>query len=161
MREDRGVRDVVILGSTGSIGVQALEVVAANPDKFRVVGLSAGSGNLPLLFEQAIQFGVQIVGTSAEKSPDAPAGVKVLHGARASSEIATIKCDVLINGITGSIGLAPTLAALEARNIVALANKESLVAGGSLVMKYGRDRIIPVDSEHSALFQCKIGRAHV
>jgi 1-deoxy-D-xylulose-5-phosphate reductoisomerase len=156
MREDRGVRDVVILGSTGSIGVQALEVVAANPDKFRVVGLSAGSANLPLLFEQAIQFGVQIVGTSAEKSPDAPAGVKVLHGARASSEIATIKCDVLINGITGSIGLAPTLAALEAGNIVALANKESLVAGGSLVMKYGRDRIIPVDSEHSALFQCML-----
>ncbi len=156
MREDRPVRNIVILGSTGSIGVQALEVVAANPDKFRVVGLSAGSQNLSLLFQQAIQFGVTKVGTSADKSPDTPSGVEVITGANASSEIASIPCDVVINGITGSIGLAPTLAALEAGNLVALANKESLVAGGSLVMKFGRDRIIPVDSEHSALFQCML-----
>ena len=159
MREDRGVRDVVILGSTGSIGVQALEVIADNPELFRVVGLSAGSHNLPLLFEQALRFGVKVVGTSSDKSPaelNAPSGIKVLTGKSASREIATITCDVVLNGITGSIGLGATLSALEAGNIVALANKESLVAGGSLVMKFGRDRIIPVDSEHSALFQCML-----
>lgn len=149
------MRDIVILGSTGSIGVQALEVIAAHLDKFRVVGLSAGSQNLPLLFEQAKKFGVNTVGTTVENTAQfSYPGITVIQGTKASSEIASMKCDVVLNAITGSIGLEPTLAALEVGNLVALANKESLVAGGTLVTKYGRDRIIPVDSEHSAIFQC-------
>lgn len=149
------MREIVILGSTGSIGVQALELVDANPDLFRVVGLSAGSQNLPLLFEQVRKYRVPIVGTTASRDAWAPlAGeVAVIDGPSASTEIAAISCDIVLNAITGSIGLGPTLAALGAGNKVALANKESLVAGGPLVMAYGADRIIPVDSEHSALFQ--------
>jgi 1-deoxy-D-xylulose-5-phosphate reductoisomerase len=149
------VRDIVILGSTGSIGVQALELVAANPDLFRVVGISAGSGNLELLFQQARTFRVPIVGTTAPRElwEKFAGGVAVIDGALASAEIAAISCDIVLNGITGSIGLSPTLSALAAGNKVALANKESLVAGGPLVTAFGRDRVIPVDSEHSALFQ--------
>ena len=149
------MRDIVILGSTGSIGVQALELVAENPDLFRVVGLSAGSNNLPLLFEQARKFHVPIVGTTAPRSAwqDLAGSIIVIDGTEASTQIAAISCDIVLNGITGSIGLGPTLSALGAGNTVALANKESLVAGGPLVMAFGADRIIPVDSEHSALFQ--------
>ena len=155
------MRDIVILGSTGSIGVQALEVIEANPNKFRVVGLSAGANNLPRLIEQARKFNVPIVGTTGDGKVlrDSLAGVEVIDGESAAKQIAAISCDVVLNGITGSIGLGPTLAALEVGNTVALANKESLVAGGDLVMAHGRDRIIPVDSEHSALFQAmKAGR---
>lgn len=149
------MRDIVILGSTGSIGVQALEVIEANPNKFRVVGLSAGANNLPRLIEQVRKFNVPIVGTTGDGKVlrDSLAGVEVIDGESAAKQIAAISCDVVLNGITGSIGLGPTLAALEVGNTVALANKESLVAGGDLVMAHGRDRIIPVDSEHSALFQ--------
>jgi len=149
------MRDIVILGSTGSIGVQALEVVAANPTKFRVVGLSAGANNLERLTEQVKKFAVPIVGTTGEGSSlrQALPGVEVIDGPDSSRQIAALSCDVVLNGITGSIGLGPTLAALEVGNTVALANKETLVAGGDLVMAHGRDRIIPVDSEHSALFQ--------
>ena len=149
------MRDIVILGSTGSIGVQALEVIAANPTKFRVVGLSAGSNNLERLTEQVEKFSVPIVGTTGDGSllRNALHGVEVIDGPNSSLHIAALSCDVVLNGITGSIGLGPTLAALEVGNTVALANKESLVAGGDLVMAHGRDRIIPVDSEHSALFQ--------
>ncbi len=149
------MRDIVILGSTGSIGVQALEVIAANPTQFRVVGLSAGSNNLERLIEQVKRFEVPIVGTTADGSVlrDALPGVEVLDGTDSAKSIAALSCDVVLNGITGSIGLGPTLSALEVGNKVALANKESLVAGGDLVMAHGRDRIIPVDSEHSALYQ--------
>ena len=149
------MRDIVILGSTGSIGVQALEVIAANPTKFRVVGLSAGSNNLERLTEQVKKFSVPIVGTTSDGSllRRALDGVEVIDGPNSSRQIAALSCDVVLNGITGSIGLGPTLAALEVGNTVALANKESLVAGGDLVMAHGRERIIPVDSEHSALFQ--------
>ena len=149
------MRDIVILGSTGSIGVQALEVIAANPTKFRVVGLSAGSNNLERLTEQVEKFSVPIVGTTGDGSllRNALHGVEVIDGPNSSFHIAALSCDVVLNGITGSIGLGPTLAALEVGNTVALANKESLVAGGDLVMAHGRNRIIPVDSEHSALFQ--------
>lgn len=150
------MREIVILGSTGSIGVQALEVVAANPDKFKVVALSAGGGNIPELIAQARAFNVQVIGVSSngEKARAIAGDIHVIDGALASSEIAAITCDVVLNGITGSIGLGPTLAALAAGNLVALANKESLVAGGDLVTAFGLDRIIPVDSEHSALYQC-------
>lgn len=149
------MREIVILGSTGSIGVQALEVVAANPDKFRVVGLSAGANNLERLANQVREFKVPIVGTSGDggKLRELLSGVKVIDGPSSAKEIAALPCDVVLNGITGSIGLGPTLSALEAGNLVALANKESLVAGGDLVVAHGRNRIIPVDSEHSALFQ--------
>jgi len=99
------VRDIVILGSTGSIGVQALELVAENPDLFRVVGLSAGSNNLPLLFEQARKFHVPIVGTTAPRSAweDHAGSVIVIDGPEASTQIAAISCDIVLNGITGSI----------------------------------------------------------
>ncbi len=150
------MREIVILGSTGSIGVQALEIIAANPNKFRVVALAAGSKNIPLLIEQARKFSVPIIATTAERAEvqELAGDIQVIDGPLAASEVATIPCDIVLNGITGSIGLGPTLAALGVGNKVALANKESLVAGGDLVMAFGRDRIIPVDSEHSALYQC-------
>ncbi|MEY2841451.1 MAG: hypothetical protein RLY74_592 [Actinomycetota bacterium] len=149
------MRDIVILGSTGSIGVQALEVVAAHPQDFRVVGLAAGSRNISKLAEQAKKFDVPIIATTGtgEELRNWLSGIEVIDGPNSANAIAAISCDVVLNGITGSIGLGPTLAALEAGNLVALANKESLVAGGDLVLAHGRERIIPVDSEHSALFQ--------
>ena len=148
--------DLVILGSTGSIGTQALEIVEANPDKFRVIGLSAGGKNLELLAEQANKFSVPVVGTTGNRETliSKLGKTQVIDGPNAASEIAAMTCNVVLNGISGSIGLGPTLAALSVGNKVALANKESLVAGGDLVMAFGRDQIIPVDSEHSALYQC-------
>ena len=148
------MREIVILGSTGSIGVQALEIVAAHPTKFKVVGLSAGSRNIDLLMEQARRFHVPIVATTGDASRYKNRGIEIIDGENSSTVLAALTCDIVLNGITGSIGLGPTLAAVAAGNIVALANKESLVAGGDLVMAYGREKIIPVDSEHSALFQC-------
>ena len=140
-------RELVILGSTGSIGVQALEIVAANPDRFSVIALSAAGSNPDLLIEQAKKFKVKSVGVAhnAEKVRDALPGVEVIDGVRAAIEIAAITCDVVLNAITGSIGLGPTLAAIDAGNKVALANKESLVAGGDIVMSRAKE----------------IGRAHV
>ena len=156
------MRDIVILGSTGSIGVQALEVISQNPDKFRVIGLAAGKNNVEKLIAQARKFDVPVIGTSGDATALREALPKqtVIDGPNAAREVAALQADVVLNGITGSIGLAPTLSALEAGNKVALANKESLVAGGDLVVSHGRDRIIPVDSEHSALFQAmQAGRA--
>jgi len=136
-RRDR--RDVVILGSTGSIGTQAIDLVRANPDLFRVVGLTAG-GSQPELFERQV----------AELAP-AYSGL----GEDASTEAAGLDCDVVLNGITGAVGLRPTLAALEAGTTLALANKESLIIGGPLVTRLARPgQIVPVDSEHSAVAQC-------
>ncbi len=150
------MRDVVILGSTGSIGVQALEIIAANPDQFRVVGLTAAGNNLDLLISQAVKFKVRVVGVTRNASliRDALPGVQVIDGPNASTEVAAITCDVVLNAITGSIGLAPTLAALKVGNTLALANKESLVAGGEMVMALAKPgQLLPVDSEHSALWQ--------
>jgi len=150
------MREIVILGSTGSIGVQALEVIAANPDKFKVIALSAGGANLGALIAQAQAFDVKIIGVNAHgaEARTLAGDIQVIDGPLASSEIAAITCDIVLNGITGSIGLGPTLAALGAGNKLALANKESLVAGGNLVTAFGLDQITPVDSEHSALYQC-------
>src|SRR6478672_8998155 len=137
-------RDVVVLGSTGSIGTQALDLVRANPDRFRVVALTAGGSN-PELFERQV----------AEFAP-------AFHGLgeEASVEAAGRSCDVVLNGITGAVGLRPTLAALDAGNTLALANKESLIMGGPLVLDRARPgQIVPVDSEHSALAQCLRGGA--
>jgi 1-deoxy-D-xylulose-5-phosphate reductoisomerase len=153
-------RQLVILGSTGSIGVQALEIVEANPTLFTVVAISAAGSNPELLIEQAKKFKVQVVGVTknADLIRQALPGVQVVDGPNASTEVAAISCDVVLNGITGSIGLAPTLAALDADNRVALANKESLVAGGDLVLaRAKKDQLLPVDSEHSAIWQALIG----
>ena len=153
-------RNLVILGSTGSIGVQALELVDANPEIFSVLAISAAGSNPDLLIAQAKKFQVQFVGTikNADLIREALPGVTVIDGVNAATEIAAMKCDVVLNAITGSIGLAPTLAAIKAGNQLALANKESLVAGGDLVMPLAKvNQILPVDSEHSAIWQCLQG----
>ena len=153
-------RQLVILGSTGSIGVQALEIVAANPTRFSVLAITCAGSHPEKVIEQAKKFGVKYVGVTknAEQIRIALPGVEVLDGLSASTEIAAISCDVVLNAITGSIGLAPTLAAIDAGNRVALANKESLVAGGDIVMSRAKpDQLLPVDSEHSALWQALIG----
>jgi 1-deoxy-D-xylulose-5-phosphate reductoisomerase len=148
------MKEIVILGSTGSIGVQALEIIASHPESFRVVALAAGSGNLELLARQAEKFKVPIIATTGDKARlQSMTSAEVIDGPHSASQLAAIPADVVLNAITGSIGLGPTLSALSSGNRVALANKESLVAGGELVMSYGRDRILPVDSEHSALAQ--------
>lgn len=157
------VRRVVLLGSTGSIGTQALEVVAAHPDRFDVVGLACGA-NDELVVEQARAFGVDDV---AVADPAAAARVRaalpdaeVRDGLAGVTELAAVDADLVCNGVTGARGLEPTLAALGAGTPVALANKESLVVGGPLVVAAaeaagGRERmLVPVDSEHSALAQC-------
>ncbi|BCN63435.1 1-deoxy-D-xylulose-5-phosphate reductoisomerase [Prescottella equi] len=150
---------VLLLGSTGSIGTQALEVIAANPDKFEVVGLAAGGGNIDLLARQIADTGVTRV---AVADPAAAARLDVpgvLSGPDAVTELVrTTEADVVLNALVGSLGLEPTLAALESGARLALANKESLVAGGPLVTAAAAPgQIVPVDSEHSALAQCLRG----
>jgi len=171
-------RDVVILGSTGSIGTQALDVIRRNPDRFRVVGLAAGGGNPALLAEQAIEFGAASVAVAqasaladvraaltaeaaraagGRAAPDVP---EVLAGPDAVPAAAAWPCDVVLNGVTGAVGLAATIAALDAGRILALANKESLITGGSLVTRRAAPgQIVPVDSEHSTIAQCLRGGA--
>ncbi len=154
------MKDLVILGSTGSIGVQALEIVEANPSLFRVVAITSAGNNPALLVEQAKKFKVPVIGVTkgADLIKSALPEATIIDGPGASTEIAAITCDVVLNGITGSIGLGPTLAALKVGNRVALANKESLVAGGDLVMSIAKpNQLLPVDSEHSALWQCLMG----
>ena len=153
------MREVVILGSTGSIGVQALELVADNPQLFKVLAITSAGNNPALVISQAKKFAVSHVGVvnNGQEIREALPGVTVIDGANASTEIAAIKCDIVLNAITGSIGLGPTLAVLDAGNILALANKESLVAGGDVVMSRAKPgQIIPVDSEHSAIFQSSL-----
>jgi 1-deoxy-D-xylulose-5-phosphate reductoisomerase len=155
-------RSLVILGSTGSIGVQALEIVDANPDLFTVLAITAAGSNPDMLIAQAKKYGVKTVGVikNAEVIRQGLPGVTVIDGVNASTEIAAMACDVVLNAITGSIGLAPTLAAINAGNQLALANKESLVAGGELVMPLVKpNQILPVDSEHSAIWQCLQGNS--
>ena len=150
------MRDISILGSTGSIGVQALEVIAANPNQFRVVALAAGGSNIPRLVEQVRAFGVKVVAVEGDGAllREALPGVNVIDGKGAAAQVAAIPVDVMLNAITGSVGLGPTLNALGVGNKVALANKESLIAGGDLVLRAAKPgQLIPVDSEHSALAQ--------
>ena len=151
-------RRIVVLGSTGSIGTQALEVIAAHPDAFQVVGLAAGGGRARLLEAQALAYPDAVIAVASPRGPALPART-ILTGSDAATDlVAGVDADVVLNGITGSIGLRPTLAALAAGRTLALANKESLVAGGSLVTKAARPgQIVPVDSEHSALAQCLRG----
>ncbi len=169
-------RDVVVLGSTGSIGTQALEVAGRNPDRFRVSAISAGGGDIGLLARQALEHRVEVVAVAratavqdlqlafyaeAQRRGYARgefAIPKIIAGPDAATELAARRCDVVLNGITGSVGLRPTLAALEAGTTLALANKESLVVGGPLVTALAKpDQIVPVDSEHSAIAQCLRG----
>lgn len=159
-------RSVVLLGSTGSIGTQAVDVITRNPDRFSVVGLSAGGGDVALLARQARELGVSTVAVADPRAEDplrdALPGVEVLVGPEASSELAGRGADVVLNGVTGSVGLGPTLAALRAGSTLALANKESLVVGGRLVhaARQRPDQIVPVDSEHSAIAQALRGGTH-
>jgi len=170
-------RDLVLLGSTGSVGTQALDVVRANHDRLRVVGLAAGGERPELLASQALEFSVEVVAVArASAAEDVQLALyaaaqqrgyskgefavpKLLTGPDAATEIAAWPtADLVLNGMTGSIGLAPTLAALDAGHTLALANKESLVAGGPLVAQRAKPgQIVPVDSEHSALAQCLRG----
>ncbi|MFC0682512.1 1-deoxy-D-xylulose-5-phosphate reductoisomerase [Lysobacter korlensis] len=132
------MRRVLVLGSTGSIGVQALDVLDANRDRFQLVGIAAGR-NRELAADQAARFGVEHVAFGADE---------------AVQLIRSVDADVVLNGITGSVGLAPTLAALEEGRTLALANKESLIVGGELVTSRAKPgQIVPVDSEHSAIAQ--------
>jgi 1-deoxy-D-xylulose-5-phosphate reductoisomerase len=149
---------VLILGSTGSIGTQALDVIAANPDRFEVVGLAAGGGNPELLARQRAETGVTNI---AVADPDAAAamGDITFTGPDAVTRLVeTTEADVVLNALVGALGLKPTLAALASGARLALANKESLIAGGPLVLKAAAPgQIVPVDSEHSALAQCLRG----
>ncbi|MFD4366552.1 1-deoxy-D-xylulose-5-phosphate reductoisomerase [Rhodococcus sp. NPDC058521] len=150
---------ILLLGSTGSIGTQALEVVAGNPDDFVVVGLAAGGGNIDLLRKQILETGVDAVAVADSTAADALDHPGVLTGPEAATELVrTTEADVVLNALVGSLGLPPTLAALKSGARLALANKESLVAGGALVTAAAAPgQIVPVDSEHSALAQCLRG----
>ena len=165
------MRDVVLLGSTGSIGTQALEVIETHPGQFRVIGLGAGGGNIELLAQQALAVDAPRVAIAADKSDDFAAAWDAISGGKPSPQVGTgddamvalagslsgtaDQSGVVLNGITGSIGLRPTLAALESGATLALANKESLVIGGGLIADAMAwpGQIVPVDSEHSALAQ--------
>jgi 1-deoxy-D-xylulose-5-phosphate reductoisomerase len=168
-------RDVVILGSTGSIGTQALDIVRRNAGRFRVAALAAGGGNPGLLARQAAEFGARVVAvadktaaaavreairaefarTDNPGSPGPSRLPEVTAGEEAVSDLAAYPCDVVLNGVTGAAGLRATLSALDAGRTLALANKESLIIGGPLVTSRAKPgQIVPVDSEHSTIAQC-------
>ena len=167
------MRSVIVLGSTGSIGTQTLEIIRESNSEFKVIGISAGGGNPSLLAEQALEFQVEYVAiANATAAQDVQLAIyaqakkagyaegnftlpKMLIGPQAATELAGLSCDVVVNGITGAVGLLPTVAALNAGSVLALANKESLVIGGKAVTKLAKPgQIVPVDSEHSAIAQC-------
>jgi 1-deoxy-D-xylulose-5-phosphate reductoisomerase len=149
---------VLILGSTGSIGTQALDVIAANPDRFEVVGLAAGGGNPGLLAQQRDGTGATNIAV-ADDAAAAQVGDVTYAGPDAVTRLVeNTEADVVLNALVGALGLKPTLAALATGARLALANKESLVAGGPLVLKAAKPgQIVPVDSEHSAMAQCLRG----
>ncbi len=167
------MRRVIILGSTGSIGTQALDVIRRNPERFSVVGLAASGARMDELLAQIQEFAPSVVAvTSSSVVSDLQLGMYawakengyasgeaslpgIIAGPQALVDIAGVECDVVVNGLAGAAGLEPTLAALRAGSVVALANKESLIIGGDLVRDLaGPDQIVPVDSEHSAIAQC-------
>jgi 1-deoxy-D-xylulose-5-phosphate reductoisomerase len=162
-----GNRSVLVLGSTGSVGTQALELIAEHPDRFTVDGLAAGGGDVVLLARQIREHDVRRVAVADPEAamtlrrmlPGTGRRVEVLSGPDAATELtATSTAETVLNGITGAVGLGPTLAALGSGATLALANKESLVAGGALVTAAATPgQIVPVDSEHSALAQCLRG----
>lgn len=155
------MKRLIILGSTGSIGTQALDIVRANPDKYTVTALAAGS-NAALLEKQAREFGVKTVALFNEKAAAdlkislADTDIKVFSGAEGVCELAYCDGDIVLNAIVGIAGLRPTLAAIDAGKTIALANKETLVTGGEIVNRRLAEKgvkLLPVDSEHSAIFQ--------
>ncbi|SFE17146.1 1-deoxy-D-xylulose 5-phosphate reductoisomerase [Paenibacillus algorifonticola] len=159
------MKKITILGSTGSIGTQTLDVIANDPERFQVVGLSAGS-NTDLLIQQAIRFKPSIVCLSTKEAAEAvasslPAGTRVIYGEQGLIELAgETEADIVVTAIMGSRGLPATLAAIEAGKMIGLANKETLVTAGHIVMERAKQKgvsIIPIDSEHSAIFQCLNG----
>lgn len=161
------MRRLVILGSTGSIGTQALDVVRRNPDRFEVVGLAAASSQ-ELLVGQIREFLPPVVAVSDEQAAaelrtalEGLRRVEVISGPDAAERLSRDSdADMVLNGMVGAVGLGPTLAALQSGKMLALANKESLIVGGELVMdlvKGEPDRLVPVDSEHAALAQCLRG----
>src|SRR6187399_1066153 len=164
--KEGGVKRIALFGSTGSIGTQALNVIAANPDKFSAEVLTAQT-NDELLIQQALQFNPNIVVIGDEskyqKVKDALAStdVKVFCGEKALEEVAEMDCyDLMLAAIVGFAGLRPTLKAIENSKTIALANKETLVVAGDIIMQRAMENrvpIIPVDSEHSAIFQCLVG----
>ena len=154
-------KKILILGSTGSIGTQALDVIADNPDKFEVVGIAAGGSQPDLVISQAQQLGlapdkVAVADAQAAATISAALGGEIISGADAAKILVeTTKADTVLNALVGSLGLAATLATLDSGAHLALANKESLVAGGEFVTSKAKPgQIIPVDSEHSAMAQC-------
>lgn len=158
------MKRILVLGSTGSIGTQALEVIAANPDKFQVVGIAAGGGQPDLLIRQARALGlrpeqVAVASTTAGEKITEALGAGVLVGTNAARDlVVATEADVVLNALVGSLGLSATMAAITSGATLALANKESLVAGGTLVTRAARPgQIVPVDSEHSAMAQCLRG----
>ena len=155
-----GKRTVALVGATGSIGTQTLDVVERWPDRFEVVALACGRSSD--VIEQARRFGVSLVGVAdrdaAREIREALPGVEVVDGPDAAAVVAGCGADVVVNGMVGSIGLSPTMAALRAGSRLALANKESLIVGGQLVHDAAApDQVVPVDSEHSAIAQCLRG----
>jgi len=147
-----------VLGSTGSIGTQALEVIAANPDRFEIVGLAAGGGNAELLARQRTETGVTNIAVADPTAAERIGDVTYAGDDAATRLVEDTEADVVLNSLVGALGLKPTLAALHSGARLALANKESLVAGGPLVLKAAQPgQIVPVDSEHSALAQCLRG----
>lgn len=158
-------KKISILGSTGSIGTQALECVAAAPEQFEVVALAAGK-NIDLVTKQALQFQPKCVSVSTaelagELRTRLPQSIKVVYGDEALIELAAHPdADIVLTAMVGSAGLQPTLAAIDAGKTIALANKETLVSAGHIVMNRAKQKsvsILPVDSEHSAIFQCLNG----
>ncbi|HOJ14214.1 MAG TPA: 1-deoxy-D-xylulose-5-phosphate reductoisomerase [Deltaproteobacteria bacterium] len=153
------MKRVAVLGSTGSIGESALDVIRMRPDRFVLVGLASG-GNVERILEQALAFGVEIVGLARPKGP-IPPGIEVITGENAASEVLRrSRPDIVVNGITGASGFLPSLEAVRMGSVLALANKESLVVGGKFLTEEAAAHgsvIVPVDSEHSAVFQCLSG----
>lgn len=161
------MKRVSILGSTGSIGTQTLDVISRYPDRFRVEALAAGQ-NTDLLVEQANRFKPKLVSVSSKELADRiaaqlPSGTRIVCGEQGLIEAsANNDADIVITAIVGSQGLKPTLAAIEAGKEIGLANKETLVSGGHLVSAAAKDkgiRLLPIDSEHSAIFQCLNGES--
>lgn len=151
-------KKVIILGSTGSIGTQTLDVIRQYKDQFEVVGLACNS-NVLLLSRQIKEFNPKFVAVADEKAAEKinPSGFTLFKGDMAIISMCTIKCDILVNALVGIEGLSPTITALKFGTNIALANKETLVTGGELVMRLAKDNnlsILPVDSEHSAIWQC-------
>lgn len=161
--KERIMKELVLLGSTGSIGKQTLEVARLHNMKIRAL---AAKSNISLIEEQAREFKPQYVCIYDEnqftdlKQRLSDTSIKVVSGMDGLCQLAQLKCDIVVNSVVGMVGLQPTISAIEAKNTVALANKETLVAGGSLVMSLAQAKgvqIIPIDSEHSAIFQCLMG----